>query len=249
MPKKNRKQSPHKDRVTKENTPHVCKRSRYKSLSSPPYRANDCQGETKLGNNGKFYMSTNVNGNFKWIKLRYDFLDPSFVYDTETQFNLKQTFFSSTGRDFLIQDQKGNPFLRVDGIKSIRGNVKIYDVRDGENNHIYTILPHLFALNHIMTIERAGTKNEVNNITFRSSLFTCDMSRRGVKIYHIKGDFVGLNYHVYDNRQQEVAKFGRNLKISPIATDNSQMKCDPGTDTLCCLIGMVCIHISQYLVI
>ena len=84
-------------------------------------------------------MSTNVNGNFKWIKLRYDFLDPSFVYDTETQFNLKQTFFSSTGRDFLIQDQKGNPFLRVDGIKSIRGNVKIYDVRDGENNHLIKI--------------------------------------------------------------------------------------------------------------
>ena len=68
---------------------------------------------------------------------------------------------------------------------------------------------------------------------------------RGKKLYHIKSSLLGLDYHVYDNLQKEVAKFSREFSLK--TTDNYQLKCDPGTDTLCCLIGMVCIDISQYL--
>ena len=64
-------------------------------------------------------------------------LDPSFVYETEMGFKLQQNFWSFSGRDFVVEDKNGAPFLRFDGkVMSLSGKVLIYDVRDGADEQI-----------------------------------------------------------------------------------------------------------------
>ena len=184
-----------------------------------------------------------VNGNFKWIKLRYDFLDPSFVYDTEKHFNLKQVY-SSTGRDFLIQDQKGNPFLRVDGIKSIRGNVKIYDVRDGADKHIFTLRPVLLQVTRAMYIIKANGDecDTVFQATFFNWYFSNYYIYRSEKvIYTISENLFGNTFSFYDDKNRLVAQSRRMV----FSINGQELVCKPETDTLMCLIGMVCTEIAE----
>ena len=63
--------------VAKKNlniTDDKCQKStlkKYKERPSPPYPANDCQGQKKKGNNGKMYKSVpDKNNVYKWVLVK-----------------------------------------------------------------------------------------------------------------------------------------------------------------------------------
>ena len=176
-------------------------------------------------------------------------LDPSFVYDTEMNFDLRQqrSFFSN--RDFMARDQKGNSFVRFEGGN---GNVYVYDVRDGADKHIFTLSPHTFTIHNTMTIERAFIKDKAKppDTTFSASIlnfsfyFTYYLLRGKKELYKIESSSLGLKFTVYDTHRRQVAQIDRGAWEFE-TYNNYQLRCEPGSDTLLCLIGMVCIDIVE----
>ena len=180
-------------------------------------------------------------------------LDPSFVYETEMGFKLQQNCWSFSGRDFVVEDKKGAPFLRFDGkAMSLSGKVLIYDVRDGTDKHIFTLRPKVFTMHSTMRIEKADVGNradrlETSEATFMQKMWsglhpTYYLFRRESKVYKIEGNFFQLHFTFYDDAKRPVAQSGRGFWQLE-SQNNYQLRCAPGADTLLCLICMVCIDI------
>ena len=106
-------------------------------------------------------------------------LDPSFVYETEMGFKLQQNFWSFSGRDFVVEDKKGDPFLRFDGkAMSLSGSMLIYDVRDGTDKHIFTLRRKVFTMHSTMRIEKADVGNRADRLETSEATFMQKLPRR-----------------------------------------------------------------------
>ena len=180
-------------------------------------------------------------------------LDISFVYNTETVFDLQQDL-SLSNRDFMARDQNGNSFVRFEG-GLISGNVHIYDVRNGADRHIFTMSPHIFTIHNTMTIERAFMKDKdkshetLPDTTFSTSILnfcasysTYYLRRDEKELYTFESGFLGLTFTVYDTHRRQAAKISRGVWQYD-AYNNYHLQCAPGSDILLCLIGMVGIDI------
>ena len=183
-------------------------------------------------------------------------LDSEFVHSKETRFNIQQNFLSFTQKDFVVTDDKGAPIIRFDGkIMSISGKVRIYDMRDGADKHIFTLRPKIFTMHSTMRIEKPDMEDTVNGretseASFREKFWTMFtqtfyLFRQEKKIYKIKGNFLETQFVFYNDLQKPVAQCGTGLWQFE-NYNNYQLRCAPGSDTLLCLIGMVAIDIVAH---
>ena len=75
------------------------KTKKYQSRSSPPYHANECPNETKLGNDGKYWKSVSNSKNiYKWIP------------QSNNKKITKTSTDSKRGKIYYIHDNQGRPF-------------------------------------------------------------------------------------------------------------------------------------------
>jgi len=100
---------------------------RYKERPGPPFKAHDCKGHTKLGNDGKTYMSiANAKNVYQWKKT-----------------------FKNKGRKYRTVDNGDRPYrVTVDSMsKSLSVEYLTYDDEDDYLEHPITATP-VYNLKH-----------------------------------------------------------------------------------------------------
>jgi uncharacterized protein YxjI len=176
-------------------------------------------------------------------------LDLSFIYNKKMTFVLKQDFWSWSGRDYIVRDSSGNPIIKFDAkMFTLRGKIYLYDVRDGKNEHIFTLRRKIMTKYNIMRLERpekeyTSDNRESAEATLCHKLFSIIdpiyyVFRKNVKLYKIKGSFFNMKFVFHDHGGNTVAIAGRDNLQFPHFHEYG-LECAPGADTLLCIVAMV----------
>lgn len=126
------------------------KTKKYQSRNSPPYHANECKGEIKVGNDGKNWKSiSNKNMIYKWIpisKTSKNITKSNTKINANTNINTKTNTKSKLidipkGKIYFIHDNGGRPFKVIinknDKIAYVYRDTRDWKMKDVPDEPIY----------------------------------------------------------------------------------------------------------------
>jgi len=207
-----------KSTVSKEKMSEGCSRQhtkKYEDRPSPPYPANECQGQIKEGNDGQLYISSGSStGVYRWIKYNGESSSRAKESSQEKAKSPKRSPAKSPGKSECREDQIMNPATGRCVLKSGAIGKKLLAGLRGGGNYLVEIEFEYLIKKPVEEIKKMLLQH-LNGLDKDDTIDWPHISRQGASLL-VRTNHPGVVHYLYHSYfDQQVEGLATSIKVTP----------------------------------